>query len=354
MTLARFKFKNMETYLKINNNSMKLVTPVSSMDINCDEISIFIQNYLNLSIYIVGVILNISCVLVFYAILFSKKNKMNHQNENSNDIFKILFIKSLNDSLLFIINIFSPLYYCVSCDSKNSLVMQVWNIVLNEYLARVTQLFSLILEILATFDLLLSINGSLKNKFKFFKYKYFNEVIMILTLIFSVGYYFYIFFDFKIVSYTSNGTLIYKTESTDFSITSLKADLVIINAILRDLIAMIILCIFNLLIIQSIQKIIKNKKNILRNIVNDSVMKLVRSKRRTVKMIMISNTINILFHAPICIQNLQLYYALHVTCYREISRTILRVSYMIGFFIYIFFNKIFRNNFMKLISLSRH
>ena len=123
---------------------------------NSDEILAIIQNYFYPVIYFSGSILNILCVVVFWLILFSKNEK-----NYSKDIFEISFCKSLNDSLLFICNIFSPFFYCNQCLSKDSMVMHIWNIGFNLYLTRVFELVSIYLEILATCSLLFLLNPSL-------------------------------------------------------------------------------------------------------------------------------------------------------------------------------------------------
>ena len=212
---------------------------------NCDRTRSFLDLYADPCIYFLGSILNTCNAIVFYLILSSNKTK----NENSKSLFVILYFKSLNDALLFIGNMFSIFYYCGSCESRNSLVMQIWYIVFQDYLTRVTEFFSICLEILISLDLLLSINTSLKNQLSILKYKYFNQIYMILFLVFSIGFYSFRFFVFKIESIVSNGTLSYRTEPNGLDKSSLIKSLEIIHAASRDLVEMIILIILNFLII---------------------------------------------------------------------------------------------------------
>ena len=138
-----------------NISIIKLESPETAM-ISGNDATKFIQTYVYPLVYFSGSILNILSVIVFYFIIFIKKEK----HGSTKSLFKILFFKSLNDGLLFISNIFSVLYFCRSCESRSSLIMQIWNIGCNYYLIRVTELISIYLEILATLDILLSINVS--------------------------------------------------------------------------------------------------------------------------------------------------------------------------------------------------
>ena len=333
-----------------NKSTLENSWPYAKFQINCDEASSFVQTYLFTLIYFGGSLLNILCVIVFRKILYPKIDKA---KENKNSIFEIFFFKSITDSMLFISNTFSLLYFCQSCESKDSWVMQVWYIVINDYFTRVTQGLSMCLEIIATFDLLLSINTSLKNCLSIFKYKNFNRLSMTMGLMFCAGFYCYIIFENEIVPNISNGTLIYKIQNTIFYSSTLRNILYATHSVLRDVIGMIILMTLSILIIKSIQNLIKNKKYLLKNIENDSIKKLIKYKRRTIQMIFVTNLINIILHAPICIYTFQPNYLTSISCFRELTRTLLKISYLMGFFIYFTFNKKFRQVMFKVFIIEK-
>ena len=174
---------------------------------------------------------------------------------------------------------------------------------------------------------------------------------MVVIVIICFVLYCYIFSEYKIESSISNGALIYKTNQSGFEPTTSKYFVKRFQAALRDIVTIVALLILNGLIIKSIQRMIQNKKYVTKSVVNDSVKKLIKSKRRLVKMKIITNILNIIFHLPNCI-----YYFLSILStskiFNESSRTFLKLSYLMGFFIYASYNKIFRDTFLKFIGIK--
>ena len=315
--------------------------------INCDNAGSFLQTYVYPVIYYIGSIFNILCAIVLYLIVISKKK----QNENSKNLFEILFAKSLSDSLLFTGNIFSVFYYCNSCDTKYSLVMQIWNIAGNIYLTRVTEFYSINLEILASLELLLSVNSSIKSYISILKHKYFYRALIVVFLPISFGLYTFLLFEKKIVSSHLNGSLIYSTKLTEFGNSNLLQTFELIHIICSKLIQISTLIVLNFFLIRSFEKMIHSKYMLTNNLINkSSVRKLQKSNMRRNVMIIITNLSCIIFHASICIYHMQFYYAMKITCFRDFSRTALKLHYLTGFFVYLNFNRKFRQKIFKTLN----
>ena len=330
------------------SNNFSIIRSKERLIMNCDEASTIMQIYFYPIMYMSGSILNVLSVIVFYLIVFCKKER----DPSQNHIFEILFYKSLNDALLFIFNIFSVFYYCSSCESRYYFVLQIWKIVIDMYFTRVFELVSIYLEIFATFNLLLLLNASFNHYCKIFSYRNFYRIAMIVILVFSIGLYCFRFFEFKIVTSFSNATLKYDSKLTGFEKTISYNVLRLIHTNLRDLIGIIALLILNGLIIKTFQNIIKNKKHIIYNVKNYAIKKLIKSKRRLVKMKIITNILNIFFHLPICFFHLQSDLLFNITCFQDIARTFLKFSYLMGFIFYFIYNKVFRHTFLKYIGVE--
>ena len=175
---------------------------------------------------------------------------------------------------------------------------------------------------------------------------------MMFVSIFSMVFYCNRFFEFKIVSSVLNGTLFHETKLTGFEKTDFNKFLRIIHVSLRDVVGIVALLILNGLIIKSIQNLIKNKRYMIKSLDNDSIKKLMRHEKKLLKMIIIANILNIILHTPICFFHFQSILS-SKSWYYEFSRTFVKISYLIGFFFYLIFNKIFRDTFFVCLKLAR-
>ena len=325
-----------------------LVMPQSTLIgyVNCDTADLIVTIDLFPIVYSIGLILNTLCSIIFYRIAFTDKR----QKEESNKMFEIYFYKSLNDTFLFFINMFSSFYFCYSCDAKYSLLMSIWYILFNFYLTLILELNSTYLEVLATLDRYLTINPQLKQRIKIFNSKHFYLVYMIILLFFSMAFYIHKFFEYNIIHTISNSTVKYQVVSSDFTKTNLDKDLKYIHVILRDMLGISMLFTLNILILKTMHTIFKNKKKI-KNLKEKSIED---AEKRTTQMVVMSNVIFIIGHTPICLYYFQISYLNNITCFYNFTRANLFLSYSVDFFIYFGYNKRFRDKLFNIMKSTQY
>jgi hypothetical protein len=167
-------------------------------------------------------------------------------------MFKYLFLKSLNDLAQFIFQIFSPLFYCEGCSNKASYSGLVWYIGFFYYAECVVELNSAWLEVFATLDCLVLIT----KRFKFVNSKKFFYISSIILHVYSVVYYLFWFFSLKIENVVDSAYFI--VETTQFHQTNDAKILRYIHTVQRDF------CIFAILFLLNLAIFIQFKANTLR------------------------------------------------------------------------------------------
>ena len=312
--------------------------------ISCDRGELILTLYLFPIIFLFGLVLNIVCTVIFYRITFQNTRK-----QDTNKMFEIYFYKSLNYSLVFLSNIFSPLYYCSSCESRYYLVMQIWYIVFHQYFLVLLGTYSAYLEILATLDRFLIFKPNIKERISILKSKHFYRNLMIILFIFCIGFYTHRLLDYKINSTLSNNTYRYEISLTGLSKTDLQKAFKIIHTILRDIIGISLTIIMSIIILKTMRIIIQNKKLVMNKSNEDKIS---NTEKQNTKMVVITNIVFIIGRTPICIYNFLLGSNLELCLFYNLSRFFLYFSYSIDFFIYLGFNKKFRNNLHEIYSRS--
>jgi hypothetical protein len=313
-----------------------------------------IEYYIGAVSNIFGSLFNFICVIVFIKIL-------RHERQKSN-MFRYFLTKSINDCILFIINSFVSIYYCIdSCEIKYSYWMQVWYIYFYYYGAEILFLSSGILEMCASIDCFLL----LSKRLPFLKKKIIFYIIVIsfyiLNSLLSVVY----IFRFEIIELKSPNTtkIRYLRNNTHFYLTKMYNYWIIFLSIQRDYIVILIQIIFNILILFIMKKITKSRKiNINKVEIKGTVgvnkkrllnmaEKTIRAEQNMARLIIIQAINCFIFHSPMSINILLKYFKIdYFKCYDSIFYDLMVISYVSPFFIFILFNRTFRSNIYSLFS----
>lgn len=308
----------------------------SSISLFCLDMSRIMNVYLGPVKNLTGIILSILNSISFYYL-------MKKQKKTQGFLYKYLFIRSIDETILFIANSFSIFYFCLSkCSSSTSYIMQIWKIYFYFYVSFVTIMYSTFLDILASIDRFFLIN-SLFKKFNFYKSKYYYFILTPLLGFFCVVFYINRIFEYEIVPIV-NSTNMYKIQFTDYYfLDKTSQNLRLLNVFMRDFISTVLIMLLNILILFSLKKSLSNKKLIFPNFKSST-------KERQVTFMVLLNGLKFLIgHTPIFIYYLDIEPLAKITCFYDFSRFMIIFSYWIGFFIYYIFNRQFRKSFNSII-----
>jgi hypothetical protein len=309
--------------------------------------------YIYVVFYLISLITNMICLIVFIKIIKTMRN------QDSNQMFKYLLMKSICDMFSGIFNLLEPFYYYSALDK--SYFMQVWFIWFNQYLSNVFYLASGLFEIAASFDCAISIENNLKwcrNKLSFI-------ITTLVIFTFCASFLSYHVFIFEIIEYNIgvNGT---KTEYFVYtSIQLLKHRRFAIKlertqVFIRDLGILIILLIINMFIIFKMVQIRKRKSQ-LQNIRQVTVTVSERAENRKIKMILFLCVFYLFGHFPYLIYFYLLLYS-HKFNIDIISYICFLMSYSTPLISYYLFNQKFnfflsrafkRSNIVEPFSITR-
>ena len=290
----------------------------------------FIYYYLLPVISAVGVVSNLFSTIVFYQII--KMVKMNGR------MFNYLFLKSINDLLQFIFQIFSPVYYCVQCEASRSYASIVWYIGFFYYAECVVELISGWLEVLATLDCLVVIT----KKAKFVNSKFFAICAISFLHIYAPLFYLFWLFSLDIVRDTSVATTVsYTSQVTPFFYTNFVKYMRYLHSIVRDFVIFIILVILNFFILIFLKKNTLRKKDLLKG--GHQTVSAEKAEKNNELMIMliginylIGHFGSILYYVPFPASP-QFW-----NCFYDFNLIPFYISYIVNNLMYYFFNKNFR------------
>jgi hypothetical protein len=253
--------------------------------------------YIYVVFHLMSLITNMICLIVFIKILKTMRN------QDSNQMFKYLLIKSICDILPGMFNLLEPIYYYPVINQ--SYFMQVWFIWFNQYLSNVFYLASGLFEIAASFDCAISIENNLKwcrNKLSF-------VITALVIFAFCASFLSYHVFGYQIFETTdyemsANGTRIklhnyeaireLKYENLDYNLD--KAEVFV-----RDFAVLFILFIINIYIIYKMVQIRKRKSQ-LQSTRNANVIAAEQAESRKIKMILFLCIFYIFGHFPLTIE----------------------------------------------------
>lgn len=260
-----------------NNSNTSLVLWSSSCP--TDLITIYITP----SISLCGIVFNAFSTIVFTRMLI--KTAANPHPHSINPLYRILHAKSLLELIMFILNVFMPVYYCRTCPSSSSLFAQIWFIYLFNYAEDVALTSSLVFEVMASFQCYFNLtnpSGAHKptrapasnssTKFYNLPVVWIMSAIFLLTMLYSS----FILFRFRIVliessppsSNINNNNLTnttanfyyYVTERTDYYNSSFDKLVRFIQSLARDVILIIVLFFIQSILIVFIRRRVEAKQ----------------------------------------------------------------------------------------------
>jgi hypothetical protein len=308
--------------------------------INSTEISDFkrVLTDVKLSITVVGIISNLICIIVFTII--------NRTVTSNGQMYLYFLMKSICDFFIFITYLINIFYELSTDQIRNTYFTQFIFIYFYHFLSPIFQMYSIFFEVFATIDCFLSID----NKYKTFLTKKAFYLNSIFVIIFFSCVYSGKLFVYKIIPSGNNE---YNHEKTCLYFTAFYRILSFVTLFLRDILGSILCFIFNILIFLNIKKMSERKK-LLKN--NESLVRCIQAQENKVKMIYFASINHVIFHTPDFIMSI---YGKYIKTtfwikYVYYSTTLLVLSYLMPFFIYILFNKKFCDTFLELIRIKRN
>ena len=318
------------------NNSFNSTSVIFDSSCSLKELVFIINVYIVPIISGIGVFLNLFSALVFYQIL---------KNNSFGNMFYYLFFKCIDDAVQFIIQVFAPFYYCYNCHNSHSYMVIVWYIWFFYYAELICELGSAYMEILATFDCYITINGYLKCC----KSKYLAHTLILMVHLFASIYYIYAIYSFEVVPVQSvNEQKNYDFGYTQFYYTDFAHTLRIMHTMLRDVSAFILLIILNFLILITFKKSMERKKKILRQNQKHNGSKnftcIEKADRNNTRLIFFSGINYMMGHiGPILVYMPFDESTDFWSCFFDIHLLPFYLSYFFTFFLYFSFNKQFRH-----------
>ena len=311
-------------------------------DVSCPyKLSIAIINaYIMPSISVLGVILNLMSVIVLIQI---SKRKSAYSN-----MLNYLLFKSVNDGLQFLINAFTPFYFCIHCENSHSYIIIIWYIYFFYYAEDVFMLSSSLMELMASFDCCIRIAEKMKLCYS----KRIPYIIIPFIQVFAAIYYVHLLFEFKIEplnSFENSGKIqSYKYVLTDFYYSKVGKFFRIGHVVIRDIIPFLLLILINVFIILKFRTAVKRKLKLNQSINQTrSVQAAINAEKKNQIMILLSGLNFMIGHFGLILYYIQPFQASPEfwTCFVEFYYLPYYLSFVVNVFLYYVFNKNFRNQF---------
>jgi hypothetical protein len=360
--------------ISINNTigaSSNQTSPILAEDLSCPHVALLsvLNNYIVPAVSVLGVFTNTYCIVVFGLII-------KHEQQNGH-MFKYLLMKAVHDDIQFIIQSFSPLYYCTTCSTYNTYASQVWYIGFYFYVECVNELSSGFFEIAAAFDCWISIKG----KLAYCKRQLVFYAVSAAISVYTVLFYIFFIFNFEIVRKSrvegAQNVSYYVYEYTDFSRSETNVVFRFMHGFTRDAFALIAILLLNLLILLTMKKTIKKKRELNGHMtVNKADLAVIPSRatfstassktrnggeskttngskseesassaERNIKIMLVASGVNYFFgHVFMFVSYCVLIKpSVFRTCFFNMTLVFFYASYMTPFFIYFACNKLFRS-----------
>lgn len=296
-----------------------------------------------------GVLLNFFNIVIFSIILTKGKQ--------ANSVFKYLLAKSISDTLQFVFQILSPIYYSDNVYLSKSYFSQVWYIWFYYYGEYITELCSDFLDLLATFDCYVNLK-TINKKLQFLQTNKFFFCLLAFILVYSCGFYTFSIFEFKIVDFYQNITnnktewIGFDIDYTDFHRSADVKIIKMVHTIVRDVVISVALMILNVLIFNFIKSSLNFKMN---KSGSKNRKTLERSRNRNRIMVIAIGLSHVIGHLPLIVYHLPFNKVGPVwNCFTYVSIVLFLLSYTSGFFIYFIFNRSFSSNAKNILCFFRH
>jgi hypothetical protein len=283
----------------------------------------FNPKYTNMALFLVGILTNGICILIFSLIIIKKMRS---------NMYKYLLVKSTIDFTITILKLINFIDFPIS--------VYKW---CYGYFLLIFLSLSIVFEIAATFDCYISINTKLKccqtNLF-FYLFSFCAVVVYFLV---------YLIFPFRFVSKkematVNNNTIThYSNEISSFGETFYKFHLGFLDSLMRDFILFIIVVILNVMVLVSLIKATRRRRTLIPGSNKILLTSSQRAERRKMLMILTTGINYMLGHLPFFIHYLlEEFFNKYLNCSFIFIVLFFHLSYVDGIVFYFLFNNIFR------------
>ena len=311
--------------------------------IDCMSLYRTFNTYIEKGMGCLGFMFNIICLIVFVKLL---KNP-----DSNNEMVKYLLLKSFVDAYVMLKSFLFIFFDCNYCDQYRFYATGLFKLIFLIYFSYVAQFLSIFCELVAVFIRY----ATVAQKEFFLSRKIPFKVVTSFAFIYSLLFYSYKLFENKIIksmykNYLKNTSyLIYKISSTEFGVSETILKLDFVNSLIRDGILVLLIFVLNVLTCIKMKRLLKKKRLILANVrVNTQARK---SESHLTIMILLTGFIAIIGHGFYFLFNTPSFILMVSECVYPIILFTYNLSYLINFFVYFFFNTMFRQCFLRLMCL---
>ena len=297
-----------------------------------------------------GILLNILCVIIFSNSKLCKKSK-------ENAIFKFLLVKSICDILVLLECLTKLFVQCKACSFAKTYFICLLSLLTEDYFKQVFRMLSILCQ---TFSALLVLFRLKSISFGLMQ-SHTIQLLMILFLVFIVMFfYIYEFFEEEITEISVNSG-IYELVKTDFRYSRLNFYITLTQGIFRDLICVFIIFVINVFVLIEFNRIIKRKRILVSLNSNNSSRHFTLKENREnsarqnekkqkliIKMVFVSSIQTSFGHIPLFFKYFSVFK--ENKCFVQMSKLLYVLSVSTNFFIYYFFNNVFKNNVQQILS----
>jgi hypothetical protein len=282
---------------------------------------------------------------------FFKKKLCKISKENA--IFKYLLVKSLCDILVLLECLTKLLVKCESCTFSKTYFMCLLSLLTEDYFKQVFRMLSILCQICAA----LLVYIRVKNIAIKWAQSHLTQLITIIFMVLSVMlFYIYEFYE-EVISEVSEN--VYELVKTNFRFSQLNFYLTLVQGVFRDIICVFVIFIINVLILIEFNRIIIKKRSLIR--LNNQSDNLLRRKNRDVsarqndsklrliiKMVFYCSIQTTFGHIPLFFKYFSVFK--EDKCFVQITKLLYVLSVSTNFFIYFFFNSVFKSNIYRIFS----
>ena len=305
---------------------------------DCMKMYRLYNSYIDKTMGLLGFILNTICLVVFTRLL--------KQPDSNGQMVKCLLLKSAVDAYVMLKIIIFLFFDCSYCDQYKYYATGLFKLVFLIYLSQVAQFLSIFYELCAVIIRFVSVS---QIKMLVSKKLTFKLVTFIITM-YSLVFYSYKLFENKVTlsvykNYIKNTSdLVYKLRLTEFGVSDTFLKIEFLHSLIRDGVLVLIIFLLNCFTLISMRRFLKKKKSILGH------------DNKTDKSAEIHLTLMVVFTGFIAILGHGLYFLFYIPalswflseCFYPIVNFSYNLSYLVNFFIYLSFNKMFRKCFLNL------
>lgn len=286
-----------------------------------------------------GALLNFIGALVCLQIIVKK-----YEHKANGHIFKFLFIKSIDDFVLFASQTFSFTFYCTECINNHSRANVIWSIYFEHYIESIFEFCSAYMQVLVTLDCLFTI----RNICQLTKSKWYPYALIGTFHLYAVI--FYIFWPFSFEMVQINGEQ-FDIETNQFYRTTVSKVFRILSPIQKNLLPLLsMLCLIPLML-KLLNDIYRNKHRLNVRVnqvfvvsgITASTTISKKIKKKFILLIVMVGILDVIGRTPEVV-----FYSIDSStefwvCFNEVSKFIYFFSCLGDIFLYYLLNKKFKN-----------